>query len=138
MKWEDLHRRVSKHQLSGFSLPVVGGGLSWAAKPSERAVASAVLAHLEHKRVFEERPNHEVSAHVVESVLKIREFLSTKIEDNTAASDKLLTPLRGMRRACVDYLKQLPREEVSRAAPLVRACHFTVQNGSARMRARYW
>jgi hypothetical protein len=96
---KDLRRR-----LTGFSVPVVGGGASWATVEGTKASARRVLTFLEDRRVLFNPYWAEQAAECVASVIDVRRMLTDEI--GALADDETLVPhLQTMRAAC----RQFPR-----------------------------
>ncbi|WP_425469518.1 DUF6650 family protein [Paraburkholderia azotifigens] len=64
-------------RITGFSVPVFG--IQWNPSEAERAVARRVLTFLEDRRVLYSPSQMEVPSHCVESVLRIRESLTSEL-----------------------------------------------------------
>jgi hypothetical protein len=99
MKFADLARR-----LTGISTPVIG--ISWQPEPSETDAARRVLVFLEDRRVLYEPSELEVPEHCVESVLRIREYLTKELGDLDGDSP-LGSNLRAIRAACRKFLRMV-------------------------------
>ncbi len=95
---EDLLRR-----LTGISTPIVG--LSWQPAPSESEAANRVLALLEDRRVLYENYSWEVPEQCIDSVLRIREALTTEI-GMLSPDSPLAANLRAVNAACRRFLRQ--------------------------------
>jgi hypothetical protein len=89
-------------RLTGISTPVFG--VSWNPSQAECTVAKRVIAFLEDRRVLFVPSEMETPHHCVESVLQIRQFLTSEIGalDNTS---QLSQNLRAMRSACRKFLE---------------------------------
>jgi hypothetical protein len=68
-----------RRRMTGFSIPVIGGGLSWTPTEGTKAVARRVLTFLEDRRVLYNPYWSEEAGHCVESVLDVRRMLTTEI-----------------------------------------------------------
>jgi hypothetical protein len=88
-------------RLTGFSTPVFG--VSWNPAQSDVEAVRRVLSFLEDRRVLYAPDDAEVPSHCVESVLRIREFLTTEIGRGGAPAD-VTDSLRAMRAACRKFL----------------------------------
>lgn len=100
-------------RLTGFSLPVVGGGVSWRPSPSEAAIARRLITALEDRWVLYNPSEAEIPEHCVRSVIEIRQLLTATIRD--AGSDgNLAKHAQGMRAACRSFLNrvQSPQHDV--------------------------
>jgi hypothetical protein len=84
-------------RITGFSVPVFG--IQWSPSEAERTIARRVLTLLEDRRVLYSPSQMEVPSHCVESVLRIRESLTSELGQLDPASD-LAASLRAMRAAC--------------------------------------
>ena len=89
-------------RITGFSVPVFG--IQWNPSEAERVVARRVVTFLEDRRVLYSPSQMEVPSHCVESVLRIRESLTSELGKLDAASD-ISASLRAMRAACRKFLK---------------------------------
>ena len=99
--------RVGK-RLTGVSLPVVGGGVSWADFPDvEREVLQRLLPFLEDRRVLYNPSEVEVPHHCVDSVLRMREFLVQEA-GHLPDDSELGAALRIIAGACRGFLDRLP------------------------------
>ena len=100
-------------RITGFSVPVFG--IQWNPSEAERAVARRVLTFLEDRRVLYSPSQMEVPSHCVESVLRIRESLTSELGKLDAASD-IAASLRAMRAACRKFLTTVDADD---RAPIV-------------------
>src|SRR5215210_1331743 len=89
------------NRLMEFSIPI--GGLSWQSAPRDVEVARRVLIFLDDRRVLYDPFEVQVPERCVESVLQIRQFLTTALDDQGIGSE-LVGHLRGMRAACLAFL----------------------------------
>lgn len=99
MKFKDIIKR-----LTGISTPIFG--VSWNPENTERDIAQQVISYLEDRRVLYNPTEMECPDHCVQSVLQIREFLTSKIgelPENTEISKSL----RAMRAACRKFLNEV-------------------------------
>jgi hypothetical protein len=99
MKFKEVVSRIT-----GFSVPIFG--IQWTPPEAECAVARRVLAFLEDRRVLYVPSEMEVPAHGVQSIVAIREFLTTEL-GRRAKDDQLTNSLRAMRAACRKFLDQI-------------------------------
>jgi len=99
VKFKDIIKRIN-----GISTPVFG--VSWEPKNSERDIAKEVITYLEDRRVLYVPSEMEVPQHCIKSVLKIREFLTSKISKLEQDSE-LSNSLRAMRAACRKFLNTI-------------------------------
>ncbi|WP_281184082.1 DUF6650 family protein [Trichlorobacter lovleyi] len=96
MKFREIVARVN-----GLSCPIFGA--QWVPSEAECAVARRVLAFLEDRRVLYVPSEMELPHHCVESILQIRQFLTTEI-GKLEADRELTLSLRAMRAACRKFL----------------------------------
>jgi hypothetical protein len=88
-------------RLAGVS--ILGFGASWKAPEPERVVVRDVITALEDKRALYGQAIWEEPSHVVQSLFKIRDELTSglkRVGDNSPAKDAF----RIMRAACRDFL----------------------------------
>lgn len=88
-------------RLGGFSF--FGVGMSWKAPEPERVVVRDVIIALEDKRALYSQAVWEEPSHVVQSLFKIRDELTSglkRVGDNSPAKEAFRT----MRAACRDFL----------------------------------
>lgn len=88
-------------RLGGFSF--LGVGMSWKAPEPERVVVRDIIVALEDKRALYSQAVWEEPAHVVQSLLKIRDELTgglKRVSDQSPAAHAFRT----MRTACRDFL----------------------------------
>jgi len=100
-------------RITGFSVPVFG--IQWNPSEAERVLARRVLTFLEDRRVLYSPSQMEVPSHCVESVLRIREFLTAELGKLDAASD-IAASLRAMRAASRKFLTAV---DVDNRAPII-------------------
>ncbi len=96
MKFKKIIKRIT-----GISSPIFG--VSWNPENTERDFAKEVIIFLEDRRVLYNPSEMEVPQHCVDSVLKIRKFLTStigKISEDT----ELAKSLKAMRAACRKFL----------------------------------
>ncbi len=105
--------REALSRITGISCPLFG--VSWNAPEAERAVAKRVLTFLEDRRVLYVPSEMEVPEHGVQSVLRIREMLTSEIGLLTG-DGQLVQSLRAMRAACRKFLGAIGPED----GPVVR------------------
>lgn len=96
MKFREVVSRVT-----GLSVPVFG--VQWNPPEAECVAARRVLAFLEDRRVLYVPSEMELPEHCVESVLRMREFLTVEIGKLQGAQE-LAQSLRAMRAACRKFL----------------------------------
>jgi hypothetical protein len=96
MNYKEIANRIT-----GFSCPIFG--ISWNPPKREIDVANKVITFLEDKRVLYNPYHLEVPKHCLESVIKIREFLTKQLYDVDRESE-IGKVLRGMRSSCRKFL----------------------------------
>jgi len=96
MKFREIASRVT-----GLSCPVFGA--QWNPPEAECLVARRVIAFLEDRRVLFVPSEMEMPHHCVESVLRIRELLTSELTKLDPAQELSLS-LRAMRAACRKFL----------------------------------
>ena len=89
-------------RLTGISTPIFG--ISWDPPEAESTTAKRIVAFLEDRRVLYVPSEMEVPAHCVDSVLRIRGFLTSELE-SSGLSSELAESLRAMRMACRKFLR---------------------------------
>ena len=92
MKFGDVLNRIT-----GFSVPVFG--VQWSPTETERSVARRILAFLEDRRVLYVPSEMEQPHQCVESVLRIREFLTAEL-GSLDSKTSIAQSLRALRAAC--------------------------------------
>ncbi len=92
-------------RLSGFSLPVIGGGVQWTPTKAERDIVRELLAFLEDRRALYVDYCLEIEDQVAQSVLQIRDEL-TKALQALPDGSKSAGPIRAMRAACRKFLTE--------------------------------
>lgn len=102
MKFEEIINR-----LTGISCPIFG--VSWNPPKTERAIARRVLIFLEDRRVLYSPSEIEIPDHCVQSVLRIREFLTEELT-GFHSKDGIAESLRAMRSACRKFLNTIQAE----------------------------
>lgn len=88
-------------RLTGFSTPVFG--VSWEPAQSDVEAVRRVLAFLEDRRVLYAPDDAEVPSHCVESVPRIREYLTDELGRGGVPAE-VADSLRAMRAACRKFL----------------------------------
>jgi hypothetical protein len=115
-----MHFKDILKRLTGFSTPIFG--ISWNPDNTERDVAREVITYLEDRRVLFSPYEMECPDHCVQSVLQIREFLTSKIAI-TVEKSELSYSLRVMRAACRKFLN-------ATYDPSGKIVRFAFQHGS--------
>lgn len=103
MKFPEIAKR-----LTGITTPIFG--VSWQPSDSERTVARRVITQLEDRRILFVPSEMEVPKHCVQSVIEIRQQLTTAIADVNESS-QLSRVLRAMRAACRKFLTSVHSDE---------------------------
>lgn len=95
MKFKEILKRIT-----GISTPIAG--ISWDPTDTDKDCAKEVIAFLEDRRVLYNPSEMEVPSHCVESIMKIREFLTQK--SGLVKDDDLKNVFKAMRSACRKFL----------------------------------
>jgi hypothetical protein len=96
MKFREIASR-----LTGISSPIFG--VSWNPPPADVTVARRVITFLEDRRVLFADESIEVPEHAVSSVLELRRYLTSEIQQ--LPDGELCSSLRAMRAACRKFLE---------------------------------
>jgi len=88
-------------RMTGFSSPVFG--VSWQPPAPDVAIARRVIAFLEDRRVLYVPYEVEIPEHCIESVIRIRDFLTSLLGEHAMGKD-LEVSLRNMRAACRKFM----------------------------------
>ena len=88
-------------RLTGINCPVFG--VAWSPSETQRTIAKRVITFLEDRRVLYVDSKMEHPGHCVESVLRIREFLTHELSQLGQPSE-FEQSLRAMRAACRKFL----------------------------------
>lgn len=103
MKFTEIVSRIT-----GLSCPIFG--VQWNPPESDRAIARRVIAFLEDRRVLYIPSEAETPRHCVESVLRIREFLTAEL-GRIESGTPMTQALRGMRAACRKFLTAVEADD---------------------------
>lgn len=95
-----------RRRLTGFSLPVVGGGASWTTVEGTKASARRVMTFLEDRRVLFNPYWAEQAGECVASVVETRRMLTTEI-GGLGEDEQLVPHLQAMRAACRAFLDRV-------------------------------
>lgn len=98
--------REIANRITGFEIPVFGGGLSWNPPTLDIEVARRLLTFLEDRRALYNPYDLETPEYVVRSILDIREQLTSDLEQ-LEHSTPLAESIRAMRAACRKFLDQV-------------------------------
>jgi len=91
------------NRITGFEIPIFGGGLSWNPPASDIAVAKGLLTYLEDRRALYEPYSCETARYVISSILEIRRRFTSDLERLNRDSP-LAQALIAMRAACRKFL----------------------------------
>ncbi len=112
------HFEIMK-RLTGISCPLFG--LSWNPPESQKNIARKIIIYLEARRVLYSAYEYECVYPCVQSVIEIRNYLTTELSNIDKKSD-LNRYIRGMRNACNKFLNACPDDESFR--------RYACQNGN--------
>lgn len=96
------------NKLTGISCPIFG--ISWNPADTQRSIARRIIIFLEARRVLFGEYGDEALCQCIESVTKIKEYLSSElpaIDDNS----ELSTYVRSMRKSCNKFLSCFPQNK---------------------------
>ena len=103
MKFQEAASRIT-----GISVPIFG--IQWNPPEAQRSVARRVIAFLEDRRVLYSPSEMESPDHCVQSVLRIREFLTGEL-GKLEAGEELTNTLRALRAACRKFLDTVDADD---------------------------
>jgi hypothetical protein len=103
MKFREIVSRVTR-----LSVPIFGA--QWTPPEAECLIARRIIAFLEDRRVLYSPSEMEVPHHCVESVFRIREFLTSELSKLDASRD-IAQSLRAMRAACRKFLDTVQADD---------------------------
>lgn len=95
-------------RLTGFSVPLFG--VQWNPSEAQCVAARRTMAFLEDRRVLYVPSEMESPEHCMQSVVKIREFLTTEL-GKLDSSDELALILKPMRAACRKFLATVEEDD---------------------------
>jgi len=98
--------REIANRVTGFEIPVFGGGVSWNPPTLDIEVARRLLTYLEDRRALYQPFDVETGSYVVRSILDIRERLTGELEQLDRSSP-LAQSLLAMRAACRKFLNDI-------------------------------
>ncbi len=105
VKYKEIIKRFKQYKITGISSAVFG--ISWETKKSDKNKIKKILLYLEDRRVlYLQYEPHMKKANCVQSVLNIREYLSTEIAKLSDESD-LIPVLRYLRASCRKFLLRI-------------------------------
>lgn len=111
-------------RIAGIS--ALGFGMSWKAPEPERVVVRDVITALEDKRALYSQAVWEEPSHVIQSLLKIREELTSglkRVGDNSPAKHAF----RMMRASCRDFLTLTSAKAYENDRGMMRGDHMWEQ-----------
>ena len=94
------------NRITGFEVPVFGGGISWNPPTLDIEVARCLLTYLEDRRALYEPYDCETASYVVRSILDVRERLTAFLQQLDRSSP-LAESLVAMRAACRKFLNDV-------------------------------
>lgn len=115
-----MHYKQIASRIRGISCPFFG--VSWEPPQADIDVAQKVITFLEDRRVLFNPYELEVADHCVQSVLRIREFL-TEILCDLPNTDGLPQHLRMMRAACRKFLDADQRSDHAQSGRRIDMFH---------------
>lgn len=98
MKFREITSR-----LTGISSPIFG--VSWNPPAADVTIARRVIAFLEDRRVLFADESIEVPSHCVSSVLELRRYLTSEIQQ--LGDGNLCQSLRAMRASCRKFMESV-------------------------------
>lgn len=93
------------NKLTGVSCPIFG--ISWNPTEMERNIARRIVIFLEPRRVLYAPMGIEALCSSIESLVKIKDYLTTEIQ-NMHEDSELSSYTRAMRKACNKFLSTFP------------------------------
>jgi hypothetical protein len=106
MKFEEIINRIT-----GISCPVFG--ISWNPPEAERSIAKRAITFFEDRRVLYSPSEIEIPDHCVQSVIRIREFLTNELASANLKGE-IIESFRAMRSACRKFLNTVQAESDGR------------------------
>ncbi|MDR1200399.1 MAG: hypothetical protein LBL58_02050 [Tannerellaceae bacterium] len=97
-----------KERLTGISCPFFG--ISWNPPESERKVAQRVIRFLEDRRVLYNPSELESPRYCVESVCRMREYLTSEMQQ-TDSDSNLFSYIKAMRISCRKFLDRFSSKD---------------------------
>jgi hypothetical protein len=105
LKKAKLKSKSLLSRLTGVSLPIVGGGLSFKPVEADRTIVRELLTFLEDRRALFVGAIWEQPNHVVQSVQHMRSELTNALK-RLGEDSPAVAACRSMRAACRDFLDQ--------------------------------
>ena len=105
------------NKLTGVSCPIFG--ISWNPSDTQRTIARRIIVFLEPRRVLYAPYGVEALCHCVESVSKIKDYLTTELQ-HMDGNGELSMYTRAMRKACNKFLNVFPGDKQEKC----RYCHI--------------
>lgn len=96
-------------RIHGFS--IMGTGISWEMSEPNQKIAGRIISYFEDRRVLFNDYELEIPDHCVQSVLKIREFLTTQIGELKTKDSSITDNLESMRATCRKFLDAVQDSE---------------------------
>jgi hypothetical protein len=96
-------------RIQGIS--IMGTGISWKTSEPDRQIALKIISYLEDRRVLFNNYELEIPDHCVQSVLQIREFLTTQIGELKSKDLSIIDNLESLRAACRKFLDNVQDSE---------------------------
>ena len=93
-------------RISGFEVPVFGGGLSWNPPILDIDIARRLITFLEDRRSLYAPYDAETASYVVDSIFKMRERFTADLEQLERTSP-LAKSLVAMRSACRKFIDEV-------------------------------
>lgn len=106
LRWPIVRKKDVRRRLTGFSVPLVGGGAQWEVVASSRKAAHRVLAFLADRRVLFNPYWQEQAGECAASVIEVRRMLTDEV-GLLPSDDPLVAHLDAMRAACRQFLDRL-------------------------------
>ena len=106
-----MHFKSLLNRLTGVSCPIFG--VSWTPPEDQRKLARRITIFLEPKRVLYTAFEFEYVCHCIDSVLEIRNYLTSELSKINEDSE-LEKYVRAMRNACNRFLNKCPEDKDSR------------------------
>lgn len=96
--------------ITGFTLPIIGAGIEWDLSKSESEIIRHLINFLEDRRVLYNPYELESPHYVIQSILKIRHYLTETL--NKLDKDSYLQHyIKAMRASCRKFLNKFPKGE---------------------------